>query len=481
MEILGRRDEIDALGERTAGPGPSLTVVSGPRRSGKTTVLRGALADVDAVWYQATHLPDPDHRALVVDRLRRHLVRTGHPKEEENPLHALGDSLGDVPDWPRIFQALADTLYVSQERTVMVLDGWHRLVDARSRIVRHFTEFWHEVRRRGIPLHMVLSTTGGSALAPFRDPEDSLFLWMDEEIALGPLPYREVTKLLPASRSPRERLTTYGVFGGWPEVIQHLDPGRTLGRNLKDAVLEPGAPLVEWGIDLLGRQVQAPGRYASILRALASGAREWGEIRSRVPDFTSSGQMAPYIQRLEEMGLITIERSLDASPRSRSRHYRIVDPFTVFWFRFVLPNLTELQTGQGTEVWKNAIQPYLSSHLAHVFPVICRTFLARYADERIPARAREVGGLWGSGYDLDVSGTLANGAVFYGVALWGPEHPRGEIADDMDRQVERTRYGFGREGRHRFVFTDQEPHASLSRRAARDHLVHVFGPRTLIG
>lgn len=474
MEILGRDDEIRALRERAGGPGPSLTVVSGPRRSGKTTVLRGALADVETVWYQATHLPDPDHRALLVDRLLRHVARSG---EASTPLHALADG----PDWPEIFQALAETLYASRETTVMVLDGWHRLVDARSRIVRHLTEFWNQVRRRGIPLHLVLSTTAGPALAPFRDPEDALFPWMDEEIALGPLPYREVTNLLPSSRSPRERLMTYGIFGGWPEVIQHLRGRRTLARNLRDGVLEAGAPLVEWGIDLLGRQVQAPGRYASILRAMASGAREWGEIKSRVPDFTSSGQMAPYIQRLEEMGLITIERSLDASPRSRSRHYRVVDPFTVFWFRFVLPNLTELQTGRGDEVWEHAIEPYLSSHLAHVFPVICRTFVARYADEQMPARAREVGGLWGNGYDLDVSGTLANGAVFYGLALWRPSHPRSEIADDLDRQVDLTRYGFGREGRHRFVFTDQEPHTSLSRRAARDDLVHVIGPRSLVG
>lgn len=486
MGWIGRSRELERIRNRVHGPGPSLVLVRGPRRSGKTSLLRTALEEVDetdAFWYQATPLPDPDHRALLARRLDRFLepVSRGRAGPVGGAETVDEGGVDGSADWPELLQLLAEHLYVTHRRTVVVLDDWHRLVEARTRIIRHLTEFWLEVRRRGIPLHLILASVSGPAVEGFRDPEDPLGRWLDEHISLGPLPYRDVTGLVSADEAGRDRLARYGVFGGWPDVVRHLDPASPLEENLARSVLAGGAPLLDWGTEMLLRQIQAPARYASILRALGAGARSWGEIRERVPDFDSSGQMAPYIQRLEELEVVEVVRSLDASPDARSRRYRIVDPFTAFWFRFVLPNRTELELGEGEQIWRERIRPSLDHHLSLVFPRICRQWVEHYADEALPARAREVGGLWGHDYDLEVAGTLANGAVFYGRALWGSGRPGEEVVDDIVRQVDRTRYGFGREGRHRFVFTDAPPRESLRRRAGRDDLVHVFEPDALAG
>ena len=484
MSFVGRRGEIARIRERTGGPGPSLLLLRGPRRSGRTSLLRTALrgAEADVLWYQAAPLPDPDHRALLSRRLER-FVASSSPTRRNGATEAEDDSgpPNGTADWPELLRTLAESLYVTHRRVVLVLDDWHRLVEARSHILRHLTEFWLEVRRRGIPLHLVLSSVPGPGVEPFHDPENPLERWLDEDIHLGPLPYRDVTTLLAGDAPARDRLALYGVFGGWPEVVRQMDPDTGLEGSLVGSVLTPGAPLLEWGTDMLLREIQAPARYASILRALGAGARSWGEIREGVPDLGSSGQMAPYIQKLEELEIVEVVRSLDAAPGSRSRRYRIVDPFTAFWFRFVLPNRTEVELGEGERVWQERIQPSLDDHLSLVFPQICRQWVEHYGDDVLPARAREVGSLWGSGYDLEVAGTLANGAVFYGNALWGSGPSRAEVADAVGRQVERSRYGFGRERRHRFVFTDVAPHESLRRRARQDELVHVFEPRVLAG
>lgn len=482
MELIGRENEVQRIRNRVEGPGPSLMLVTGPRRAGKTSVLKASLEDADALWYHAAALPDPDHRALLAKRLEGFLDAGEDSERTPEPFSPAGGALEDLTgaDWPRLFQTLARKIYTTHRRTVLVLDGWHRLVDARSRIVQHLTEFWLEVRRRGVPLHLLLSSIPGAGVAPFREPENPLSGWLDEEIRLGPLPYRHVTGLLPPERPSRERLATYGIFGGWPDVVETIEVERSIRHNVIESVLRPDAPLRDWGSELLARSIQAPGRYASILRSLSRGAREWGEIREGVPAFGSSGQMAPYIQRLEEMGIIAVERSLDASEGSRSRRYRIVDPFPAFWFRFVLPHLSALETGGAKRVWSDRIQPSLEDHLSLVFPGICRTWVERYGEGTIPARAREAGGLWGRGYDLELAGTLENGAIFYGHALWGDAPPEEEIADEIGRQIDATRYGFGRERRYRLVFTDKEPAPSLRRRAARDDAVLVLTPDILV-
>lgn len=476
------------------GPGPSLTLVSGPRRAGKTTLLREALADTDVLWYQAGPLPDPDQRTLFAQRLRAVVEAAADEEPERSDGGSSagrrwssgswpdGDAEGisDGADWPELFTALAEHLYVSHRRAVVVLEGWHHLVEARSRVVRHLTEFWLEVRRRGVPLHLVLTSVPGDAAESLRDPENPPGRWVDEDLRLGPLPYRDVAAY-PRGLDAGERLEWFGVFGGWPGVLRQLDPTRSVEENVREAVLAPEAPLFEWGTDLLARQIQAPARYASILRALAEGAREWGQIRERVPDFGSSGQMAPYLQRLEAMELISVDRSLDASPDSRSRRYRIVDPFPAFWFRFVLPNRTELELGRTGEVWKERVRPVLDRHLSALFPHLCREYLASHGDEALPARAREVGGLWGRDYDLDVAATLTNGSVVYGRAFWSAPGDAEEVDEEIARRVDRTRYGFGREGRHRLVFTRAPPAPSLRRHAAREPFFHVVGPQALVG
>ena len=187
------------------------------------------------------------------------------------------------------------------------------------------------------------------------------------------------------------------------------------------------------------------------------------------------------MQRLEEMGVIDASRSLDASPNSRSRRYRIVDPFTAFWFRFVLPNRTDLDLGRSEAVWGDVVRPALDDHLSGVFGRVCREWMERYADEELPARAREVGGLWGRGYDLEVAGTLTNGAVFYGRTRWGENAPGHAAVEELDRQAEKTRYGFGRDEGYRLVFTDRPARDRLRRRHGGSDRVHVVGPRILVG
>lgn len=474
----GRETEAATLRRRVADPGPSLVLVTGRQGAGKSTLLRSALADeADPVWYEVPPLPDPDQRGLLARRLRflRERREGGGPGEpgEISP--------GPDADWSEIFRALAEHLYVGRQKTLLVLDGWDLLVDSRSRLTEALEEFWREVRTRGLPLHLVLTAEPGAAADALRDPDDPFAEWLEEDVHLGPLPYRAVTAIPSGSWSPRDRLLLRAVFGGWAEVVTHLKGARSLKGAVTEVVLARDAPLLRWGTEVLERELQAAGRYASLLRALAGGARTWGDLAEAAPDFESGSQMAPYLERLRALELVAAERSLDAGPASRSRRYRLTDPFTGFWFRFVLSNLTDLQLGRAEEVWSERIRPALDAHAARAFPEICRAYMRDHADERLAARAREVGGLWGRGYDLDVSGTLWNGAIFYGAAEWGLGSGEVERGLAVDRQLRETRYGFGREARHRIVFCDAEAEPELARWAGRDALAHVVEGEALLG
>lgn len=475
MELIGRQDEIRVLRERTGGPGPAITLVSGRAGAGKTRLVDAALdggAETGVLWHGAPPLPDADQRGLLARTVGRLLrSRPSDPPVEPPPTEG---------SWREIFGSLEEWLYRTRRPAVLVLDGWERLVDAWSKLPGDVAGFWAEARRRGLPLHLVVTCRPGPASEELRG-DGPLAEWMDREIRLGPLPFRDVVGHLSPESPAREGIRVRAVFGGWPDVVARVPPGRSLERMVTDAVLRPRAPLLRWGSELLDREVQSPARYAAVLRAVARGEEAWGGIRDAVPDFTSGGQMAPYIQRLEALELLAAERSLDASPRSRSRRYRAADPFVAFWFRFVLPALGQLERDRGGEVWRARIGPALDHHVALHFPFLCREYLARHGDERFGAAARETGGLWGAGYDLPVSGTLRNGAVVYGKAPWSGEAVDASVVDAIEEELGETRYGFGREARYRAVFTASAPGEGLLRRAARDDAVAVVGPGELAG
>lgn len=476
MNFVGRKRELRTIRERSGGPGPALTLVTGRRGAGKTALLRAALDDlppgVPVLWHAAPPLPDADQRALLAGKVASLL----EARPAEPPVEAPGR---DAP-WPAILGALDPWLYRTRSPVVLVLDGWERMVDARGRLPGIVADFWADVRRRGLPLHLIVASRPGPATETFRG-DGALAEWVAGALHLGSLPFREVLGRWAADAPPRDGMRLHAVFGGWPDVLARVPTGGSLARSLEEAVLGADAPLLRWGSDLLEREVQSPARYAALLRAVSRGEGEWGGIRDAVPDFTGGGQMAPYLRRLEELELLTVERSLDAPPRSRRRRYRVSDPFVAFWFRFVLPHLGELERGGASALWREKIRPTLDEHVGLLFPGLCREYLVRHGDEGLGAVAREAGGLWGAGYDLPVAATLRSGAVVYGAAHWSGAPPDEAVVDAIEEDLGRTRYGFGREARLRVVFTALDPAEGLLRRAARDDAVVVVGARDLVG
>jgi hypothetical protein len=440
---------------------PSVVGVHGPSGAGKTTLVRAAAADYLHVYHRAPPLPAPSQRCALARALRCALP--------DDP--AVG-ALGDDPSWEDTFLTV---VAVARERPlVLVVDDAHRWTQSRSRFEALLRAALSRAGEVGSTVHVVLVSPEPLApTPPGRDARPPL------QIRLGPLPFRAAAELLPGTE-PEDLLRAYAVFGGLPGHLRHLDRGTSLVTNLRRLVLEPGAVLSELPLTLLESAAQTPSRYAAILSALSAGEADWGTVHAGVADLTASGQVAPYLKRLEDLALVEAHRSLDASPRSRGRRYRIVDPFVAFWFRFILPHRETLDLGRGEDVLSSAIRPALDQHLASLFPDVCRQHMDLDVMETLGANAREYGGLWGADYEIPVAGTLASGAVFYGVPVRSADDTIDALAR-LDRDIRETRYGFGRERRLRIVFSPGAIPGALQREAARRHDLHLVDAAALLG
>ena len=76
--------------------------------------------------------------------------------------------------------------------------------------------------------------------------------------------------------------------------------------------------------------------------------------------------------------------------------YRITDNFFRFWFSFVFPNLSDLETGDAEGVFDHAVAPELNDFASPVFETVCREFIrGKNRRGELPFRAAKLGRWWG--------------------------------------------------------------------------------------
>jgi AAA+ ATPase superfamily predicted ATPase len=438
--FVGRGRELAALADEFGRPGPALVVMYGRRRVGKSTLLQKSVEGRRHVYYQATRITDADSQVLFKAAIAQALG--------SDPL------LSGVSGWEGIFAYLRA---VVGDGLVVAIDEFPYLCEESKGLPSIVQKVWDEMVRAPIPLKLVLCGSHVAFMEDLLAERNPLHGRQTRDLEITPLPFREAGLMLPGW-APDAVLRAYGVFGGMPYYLGMVDPDDDLAGNVRRLVLDGGAALREEPMHLLQAELNAPARYASILRAVADGLTERGEIVNRVmhKDEQTSG-ITSYIDKLERMRLIRRMYSLDvvAPEKSRNTRYFLDDPFLKFHFRFVLPNASSLQAGHADAVLRLQNEPRMADYMGERFEEICRAWVALYAQERLDVPARVVGKIWSGDYDVDVAGELLDGRRVAGECKWWKKPVGLNVRGELERSVAANRYytntdpvylAFGRNG-----------------------------------
>jgi AAA+ ATPase superfamily predicted ATPase len=458
--FIGRESELRALSRELDRARPSLVVVFGRRRVGKSTLLVYGTASRESIYYQASRIAASENIAL----FKREIVRV------------LGESriLDSLHDWLGLLSYLEDAARADHPGLTVVLDEFPYLCEVDPGLPSLVQKVWDGVRSRGTPLKLVLCGSKISFMEKLLAERNPLHGRQTMELDIGPLTYRESAQFFPGWALD-DQVYAYGIFGGIPYYLDLCDPGASLEENVREIILEKGAPLSDEPIHILQAELQTVTRYATILRAVAGGCTTSGEIIGRVPEIRDASQLAPYVQKLQGLRLIRVVRSLDASERERDRRYYLDDPFLAFWYRFCLPQLSALASGHAGEVYRFSIAPSLDDYMGDVFEWICRDYIRLYAQEILGVPASEVGQIWAAGFDLDVAGTLLDRNAVFGECKWWRDRVGENVLDHLIENAGQTAYGRDAPGREYFVFSRSGFTGHLEARAARDPALHLAG------
>ena len=405
------------LEDQFRAAGSSFVVISGRRRSGKTTVL---------MQFMRRH-PNSLYFLARKESSSRNLVYFRRAAAD-----FLGRDLGPASDgdWNRTFREIVSR--TGGQKMVIMMDEFQNIGQKDPTFPAVIQYIWDTVLKGA---HVMLVISGSSIpqmSAQVLEYGSPLYGRRTAQIMLGQLSFSKCSKLYGA-KSAWDQVMFYSVTGGVPKYVKTFGGYRDVYSAVEGTVLNPDSYLYDEVMASLQSEVTDIGSYASILGSIASGHRKLQDMADDL-GLKQTG-LTNYLKVLMDTGLV--ERDVpvtDDDPfRSKKGLYRIADRMTAFWFRYVYPHSDLLGRGEKEKIMNIVRSDLPFDTMRSAYVEICTEKAWDMASEGswglIPDR---IGGYWGKDVSADIVGIdYGAEAILVGTCVCS-ESPAGpEVLEDL--------------------------------------------------
>lgn len=352
-----------------------MTVLTGRRRIGKTSLIKKAFENSDApMLYFFTGRKA--EAALVED-----FVREIHDK-----LH------GYVPEGLRSVTGVLRHLFelAKTESFTLVIDEFQEFTSVNPSVFSDLQNLWDSYRSY-TRMNLVLSGSVMSMMRRiFTDAHEPLFGRADNIINLRPFKIKVVKDILKdynPEYTNEDLLALYSITGGIPKYIElFCDNGHVTSDSMICFSVSYMSPFIDEGRNLLitefGRDY---GTYFSILLAIAQGRTSQSQITAALGGMAIGG----HLERLENTyNIISKFRPVMSKPGSKNTvRFRISDNFMQFWFRFIERNRSMIELDNYEDLREVVMRDY---------PTYSGMMLEKYFRQKLAEDGgfREIGSWW---------------------------------------------------------------------------------------
>lgn len=453
MEFLGREKELYEMNRLYQKDGFQLFILYGRRRVGKTTLLKEFCKGKNTVFYSAEQTNDTMN-------LRKFSALIFEHYGQEN--------LSDFSSWENALQYIYNMQ--QNERLVLVIDEFPYLANINhglmSLLQHQIDHYFNESQ-----LYIILC---GSYMG-FMEKEvlgakSPLFGRRTAQLHMKPLDYRTSARFL-TGFSTEEKLIIYGICGGTPLYLNQFTSTLSLEENIKDIFLKTTGYLYEEPILLLRQEVQEPGIYCAVIEAVARGAVRSNEIAAKTGE--EAAKCIKYMTILQSLGILFKELPLGVHSSSRRTLHGICDPMFSFWYRYISPNRTLLETDAYDVVWEKKIKPDLPVYMGHMFERICQEYLLwKNKTIALPFLFTEIGRWWGTDsashqeVEIDIVARDKDNILF-GECKWRNEKLDFSVLKELQRKA--AAFPHGTEQKWYILFSKSGFSEAIHQEAGKDN------------
>ena len=375
--FFGRKKELNELERLYRENRFQLFVLYGRRRVGKTALLKEFCKGKEAIFYSAEVSNDKLNLEKFSAQVFRHYGENGLQSFSawENALEFINIRHKDAP-------------------LVLVFDEFPYLAEKNTALLSMLQHMIDHKLQEGKIFLVLCGSYVGFMEREVLGAKSPLFGRRTAQLHLKPFDCAESRSFL-SGFSIEEQCMFYGALGGIPLYLGKVNSRKNFRDNLVDIFLRPTASLYEEPMFLLREELQQPGVYNAVIEAVASGSSKANEIAVKAGEPVS--KCLKYIHVLSALGIIRKETPFGEKESSRKTIYSVADPLFRFWYRYIAPNHTLLESDAWEIVWEKRIAPDYSNHMGAVFEQISKEYLLHQNSKgKLPFLFTSIGRWWGS-------------------------------------------------------------------------------------
>lgn len=343
MKFYDREIETETLRriETTSREYAQMTVITGRRRIGKTTLIKHAYEGKEMIYFFVARKSE----ALLCQEL------------SDTIRDVLGEDLGDFSSMARLF---ASVMQIAKRRHfTLVFDEFQNFKYVNESFFSEMQNIW-DSNKNVAHINLVVCGSLYSMMTKiFDDKKEPLYGRATSRIRLREFPLatlREIMRDNNPDYTPDDLLAMYMITGGVAKYVEQLHMQKAFTKEkIIESVLSFGSYFIDEGKELLSDEFGKDyGNYFSILSAIAGGFNERGEIKSY-----TGVEAGGYLDKLENTyDLVYRYRPYLASENSRNVKYGIKDNFLNFWFRFIYKYRSAVEIGNLAYVKEKVLADY---------------------------------------------------------------------------------------------------------------------------
>lgn len=386
--FVDREQEMATLQSEYDRDGSALVVLYGRRRVGKTTLISEFIKNKKALFFLASEESESQNR-LAFQEKAADFLNSDLLKNVE------------VKSWDVLFRAIMDTHFDS--KPVIVLDEFQYLGKSNPAFPSVFQRIWEEILKD----RQVMVILCGSLISMMQSQtlayDSPLYGRRTAQIRLKQIPFAYYHQFFP-DKSRKELIEMYAVTGGVPKYIELFSQSNDIYSAIETCVLNRSGYLYDEPHFLLQQEVSEVGSYFSIIKAIAAGNTKLSSIAGVLE--VKSTSLTKYLKTLIDLDILEREVPVteDSPEKSKKGLYKIKDNYLRFWFAFVYPNRSFIESGHGRIVMDKIRKSLVRNHIAFVYEDICRERMWEInAEGAWPFYFSKLGRYWDSKEEIDIA------------------------------------------------------------------------------
>lgn len=296
-----------------------LTVVTGRRRIGKTSLIMRSIEDSPTVYLFVGRKNEATLCAEFIPVIAQSL-ETFVPNE--------------IRTFRSLFQYLME-LSVSRAFN-LVIDEFQEFYNINESVYSDMQNLWDQYRKKSRMNPTVSGSIYSLMQKIFQNSKEPLFGRADNIIKLSAFSLTTLKEIIHDHRpdySNDDLLALYAFTGGVPKYVElFCDNGALSVDEMINFMIRENSPFTDEGKNLLVEEFgKNYATYFSILSAISGGINTQPEIEAALGNKSIGGQIKRLI---EDYNIIVRKRPILAKEGSQTVRYEIQDNFIRFWFNY---------------------------------------------------------------------------------------------------------------------------------------------------